>query len=72
MRNGADAVEAREEMWAESVRRHEARRREENRAEWCEYHRAAAERAKRTLEALIRDHEAAAQRLEADELGETA
>jgi hypothetical protein len=26
-----------EEMWAESVRRHNARRREENRAAWCEY-----------------------------------
>jgi hypothetical protein len=26
-----------EEMWAESERRHNARRREENRAAWCEY-----------------------------------
>ena len=56
-----------EEAWAESVRRQEAQRREENRALWHEYHRAAAERARRTLEALIRDHEAAAEMLEQDQ-----
>ena len=69
MRNGAGAVEAREELWAESVRRHEAQRREEHRAAWCEYHRAAAERARRNLEALIAQHEAQAQKLLRSEAG---
>jgi hypothetical protein len=54
-----------------SVRRHHAQRREEMRAAWCSYHRAAAERARRTLEALIAQHEQQAQMLEDDELKET-
>jgi hypothetical protein len=37
-RNGA-AGEEREALWAESVRVHHARRREENRLAWCDYHR---------------------------------
>ena len=55
-----------EELWRASERRDAEQRREENRAAWCEYHRAAAERARRTLEELIARHEAAAQTLEAD------
>ncbi len=31
-----------EEMWAESVRRHHARRREENRQSWIAFHRGLA------------------------------
>src|SRR5215210_2095770 len=58
-----------EEMWAESVRRHEAQMREENRLLWLGYHKAAAERARRNLEALVARHEAAATMLEA-ELGQ--
>jgi hypothetical protein len=66
---------ATEEAWAESARRHVERQRQERRAEWCEYHRAAAERARRTLEALIADHEAAVAKLEmleADTKGDAA
>ena len=70
MRNVTD--KERELLWAESVRRHAEQRREENRAAWCDYHRAAAERARATLEALIADHEAAAQMLKADAKGDAA
>ncbi len=35
---GLKADEEREELWAESVRRHNERRREENRAAWCEHY----------------------------------
>lgn len=52
-----------EAAWMESERAHNARRREENRAAWCEYHRGQAERHKRNLEALVAEHEAAAKRL---------
>jgi Lon protease-like protein len=52
-----------EEMWMESVARYQERERRQIRAEWCDYHRAAAERARRTLEALISHHEEQAQRL---------
>ncbi len=71
--SSADAE--REELWAESVHRHNERRRAEMRAAWCSYHRAAAERARRTLEALIADHEAAVAKLEmleADTKGDAA
>jgi len=57
----------RKQLWAESVRRFNQRRREERRAAWCEYHRAAAERARRNLEALAACHETAAAMLESGE-----
>ena len=53
----------REESWKASVRAHNARIRAENRAVWCEYHRAQAEALRRALEALIARHEEAAERL---------
>ena len=56
------------EAWQETEMRHAQQRREANRLAWCEYHRAAAERARRTLEALIAEHGAAASVLE-HELG---
>jgi hypothetical protein len=60
VRNGAD--EEREEMYKESCRRHAERRREENRAAWCEYHEDQAARMGAVLEALIGHHQAEAQR----------
>jgi len=55
-RRKAEGERAVEELWRASERRHQAQRREENRAAWCEYHRAAAESARATLEALIARH----------------
>lgn len=52
-----------EEVWKASVRAHNSRVRAENRAAWCEYHRGQAEALRRTLEALIARHEAAAEEL---------
>jgi hypothetical protein len=49
-----------EELWRESVRRHNERVQEENRAAWCEYHQGQAERLRANLEALIAEHEAKA------------
>jgi CTP synthase (UTP-ammonia lyase) len=51
------------ELWKESVRRYEERRREEMRAAWCEYHQCQAARHRAVLEALIASHESAAERL---------
>ena len=53
------------EAWQETEMRHAQRRREANRLAWCEYHRAAADRARRTLGRLIAEHEAAAEKLAA-------
>ena len=36
-RKGDVDPDEREELWKESVRRYNARRREENRREWCDY-----------------------------------
>ena len=53
-----------EEAWAESERRHAARRREENRAAWCKYHQDQAARHRATLEALASYHECEAAKLQ--------
>ena len=53
----------REELWRESVRRYNARRREEMRAAWSEYHQGQAVRHRAVLESLIARHEAEAERL---------
>jgi hypothetical protein len=45
------------DLWKESVRAYTARRREEMRAAWREYHRGQAERHRAVLEALIAGHE---------------
>jgi broad specificity phosphatase PhoE len=57
----------REELWKESVRRYNARRREEMRAAWQEYHQGQAARHRAVLESLIARHEGEAARLEATE-----
>ena len=46
------------------VAAYNARRREENRLAWCEYHRDQAERHRAILEALIAEHRAQAERYE--------
>jgi hypothetical protein len=53
----------REELWKASVRRYNARRREEMRAAWASYHEGQAERHRRTLEDLIAHHEQQAAKL---------
>ena len=55
------------ELWKESLRRYNARRREEMRAAWCEHHHGQAARLRAVLEALIARHEGEAARLEATE-----
>jgi hypothetical protein len=50
------------ELWAESVTRYNARRRAENEAAWCEYHRGQAERRRRILASLVAYHEAEAEK----------
>jgi len=50
------------ELWRESVRRYNARRREQMRAAWCEHHQGQAARLRTALEALIADHEEQAER----------
>lgn len=52
-----------EELWRESERRHIAAKREENRQAWAQYHQEQAERHRASLESLVADHEAQAQRL---------
>jgi len=53
-----------EELWKASVRAHNAGRREEMRAAWCDYHRDLAGRHRAVLEALIAHHEAMAESLQ--------
>ncbi len=52
-----------EPSYRESVRRHRERRRRANRALWYAYHLDQAERLRRTMTALVREHEAAAAKL---------
>jgi len=66
-RAGADrrpCPDALEPGYRESVRRFNARRRAENAAAWCEYHRAQADSLRRTLEVLIAHHEERASKLQ--------
>ncbi len=56
--------------YVESVLRFNARRREENRAAWCDYHRQQAVRHRGILEALVSYHERRATEL--GELGDLA
>ncbi len=56
-----------EEAWAESERRHAARRREENRAAWCKYHHDQATRHRTILETLATYHEGEAAKLQRDD-----
>ncbi len=52
-----------EELWVESVRRHHARRREENAALWRAYHLSQAARLEATAAELARGHRARAEAL---------
>ena len=61
-----EGEQAAEEMWRESVARYNERERRENAEEWRRYHEDQAERHRRTLEALISHHKAAAQMLEGE------
>jgi hypothetical protein len=47
----------REGLWKESVTAYTARRREEMRAAWCEYHQGQAARLRAVLESLVAFHE---------------
>ncbi len=49
--------------YVESVRAHNARRSEEMKAAWCEYHQLQAARHRSILEALIEHHERRAEEL---------
>ena len=62
-RNREPDPDEREELWKESVWRYEARRNEEMRAAWCEYHQGQAARHRAVLEALIARHEEQAAKL---------
>jgi hypothetical protein len=63
-RRGEVDPDERDELWKASVAAYNARRREENRLAWCEYHQAQAERHRTILEALIAEHEAQAEKYE--------
>jgi len=54
----------RHELWKASVAAYNARRREEKRLAWCEYHQAQAERHRAILKRLVADHEAQAEKYE--------
>ncbi len=56
-RKGDVDPEGAEEIWQESVRRYNARRRKELDLESHEYHRGQAVRLRAVLESLIREHE---------------
>jgi hypothetical protein len=62
-RKGESDPDEREEAWKASVRRYNARRREENRLAWCEYHQGQAERLRCLVEPLIAFHEEKARNL---------
>jgi hypothetical protein len=62
-RKGKMGPDEREKLWQESVRAYTARRREEMRAAWCEYHQGQATRHRVVLEALIAHHEEQAAKL---------
>jgi hypothetical protein len=62
-RKGEVDPDEREALWQTSVRRYNARRREEMRAAWAFYHEGQAERHRATLQALIEHHESEAARL---------
>ncbi len=57
------------ELWRESARAYTARRRDEMRAAWCEYHTERAASLRRNLVALAEGHEAAAKLLDVQQEG---
>ena len=62
-RNGEADPDEQEEIWKESVRRFDEKRRQMARLEWHAFHCGQAERHRRTLEELISYHEMQAKRL---------
>ena len=62
-RKGEVDREELEPGYIESVRQYNARRREEMRAAWCEYHQGQAARHRAVLETLIARHEGEAAKL---------
>ena len=68
-RKGDVDPDEQEELWKESVRAYTARRREELRAAWCEYHQGQAARHRAVLEALIARHEDEAARYRDRQIG---
>ena len=58
-----DADEAREALWAASVRAYHSRRQEESRAAWATYHREQAERLEKTAAELAAEHRLKAEKL---------
>ena len=62
-RKGEVDPDEHEELWKESVRAYTARRREEMRAAWREYHQGQAERHRAVLKGLIAHHEEHAAKL---------
>jgi len=69
-RKGDVDPDEQEEIWKASVRRYNARRREEIRAAWCEHHQGQAARLRTTLEALIARHEEQAERYRDQQIGD--
>jgi hypothetical protein len=61
-RQGEVDPDANEELWKESVRAYTARRREQMRAAWHEYHQGQAARHRAVLVELIADHEEQAEK----------
>ena len=56
VRNGEVDPDEQEELWKASVRRYNARKQEQLRNEWCEYHQGQAARHRAVLESLIARH----------------
>jgi len=63
VRNGEVDPDEQEELWKASVRRYNARKQEQLRNEWCEYHQGQAARHRAVLESLIARHEVEAAKL---------
>jgi hypothetical protein len=61
--NGEVDPDEQEELWKASVRRYNARKQEQLRNEWCEYHQGQAARHRAVLESLIARHEVEAAKL---------
>jgi hypothetical protein len=67
-RKGEVDPDEKEELWKVSVRAHNSRREQENRAAWVSFHQDQAARHRAVLKALVKHHEAAAARLAAASL----
>jgi hypothetical protein len=59
-RRRAEGERPAQEIWMESERRYNARRKAENDAAWLAFHEGHADRLRRNLGALVAQHEAAA------------